>query len=309
MIYSLTVAPAIDYTLDMEGHHLRVNGVNRPESKGLSVGGKGIKVSRMLNNLKIKSLPIIAVGGSNGKMIEDIISKEFTKVKYLPVIGESRIDVLITGSNIDLRFDPPAPKISDKGLANLYSFFEKNIKENDIVVLAGSTGQESKNIYANLIKKYLLPKKAYTFLDTSGEALALGIKEKPFFIKPNEEELADLLHKELTCDEDIIVAGQELRKQGPQSVLVTMGNRGAYYFAKDDSIYHCTTAVGKQISAVGAGDSSIAGFIKGLTEGKNIETCLTYSMAAGSATAFSKLLGSYSLFKSLVPKIKVTKIK
>ena len=110
-------------------------------------------------------------------------------------------------------------------------------------------------------------------------------------------------------DEDIIVAGQELRKQGPQSILVTMGNRGAYYFAQDNSIYHCTTAVGKQISAVGAGDSSIAGFIKGLTEGKDIETCLTYSMAAGSATAFSKLLGSYSLFKSLVPKIKVTRIK
>lgn len=309
MIYSLTLAPAIDYTLDMEGHHLRVNGVNRPESKGLSVGGKGIKVSRMLNNLKIKSLPIIAVGGSNGKMIVDIVNKEFEKVKYLPVIGESRIDVLITGPSIDLRFDPPAPKISSKGLDILYSFLDKNIKENDIVVLAGSTGQEEKSIYAKIIKKYINPKKAYSFLDTSGDALALGIKEKPFFIKPNEEELSDLIGKELNSEEDIIQAGIELKKLGPQSVLVTMGNRGAFYFAKDNSIYHCSTAVGKQISAVGAGDSSIAGFIKGLTEGKDIETCLTYSMAAGSATAFSKLLGSYSLFKSLVPKIKITKIK
>ena len=309
MIYSLTVAPAIDYTLDMENHHLRVNGVNRPISKGLSVGGKGIKVSRMLNNLKIKSLPIIAVGGKNGKMIMDIMSKEFSKVKYIPVIGESRIDVLISGPNIDLRFDPPAPKISDKGLDSLFSFFENNIKEGDIVVLAGSIGQEEKDIYAKIIKNYLAPKNVFTFLDTSGDALALGIKEKPFFIKPNEEELSDLIQKEITSEEDIITAGLELKKHGPQSILVTMGNRGAYYFSKDNHIYQCSTAVGKQVSAVGAGDSSIAGFIKGLTEGKSIEECLTYSMAAGSATAFSKLLGSYSLFKSLVPQIRVTKIK
>ena len=309
MIYSLTLAPAIDYTLDMEGHHLRLNGVNRPTSKGLSVGGKGIKVSRMLSNLKIKSVPIIAVGGKNGKMIIDIMSKEFEKVKYLPVVGDSRIDVLITGPQIDLRFDPPAPKISDNGLNSLYSFFDKNIKEGDIVVLAGSIGQEEKDIYAKLIKNYLAPKNVYTFLDTSGDALALGIKEKPFFIKPNEEELSDLINKEVTSEEDIVSAGMELKKHGPQSILVTMGNRGAYYFSKDNHIYHCSTAVGKQISAVGAGDSSIAGFIKGLTEGKSIEECLAYSMAAGSATAFSKLLGSYSLFKSLLPQIHITKIK
>ena len=309
MIYSLTIAPAIDYTLDMENNTIKIRGVNRPVSKGLSVGGKGIMVSRMLNILKITSTPIIAVGGKNGQMIKDIMSNEFSKVKYLPTLGESRIDVLITGPHTDLRFDPVAPKISDKGLEMLCDFLDKNIKEGDIIVLAGSVGQETKDIYAFLMKKYLNPKKAYVFLDTVDEALLLALKEKPFFIKPNEEELSDLVHKELRGEKDIIDAGLELKKQGPRSVLVTLGNRGAYYFSEDNHIYLCSTAVGKQISPVGAGDSSVAGFIKGLCENKSIEECLTYSMAAGSATAFSKLLGSYNLFKSLQKEIRITKIK
>lgn len=91
--------------------------------------------------------------------------------------------------------------------------------------------------------------------------------------------------------------------------MVTMGKKGAYYFAEDGAIYHCSNAVGRQISAVGAGDSSIAGLIKGLSEGVSIERALQYSMAAGGATAFSEHLGSYELWQELIPQIKVTKVK
>ena len=126
---------------------------------------------------------------------------------------------------------------------------------------------------------------------------------------PNDEELGDLLGKKLTSDEEIIAGGEEFKKKGPRSVMVTLGRRGAYYFSEEGHVYHCSNATGTQISAVGAGDSSIAGFIKGLSEGKSIEETLQYSMAAGGATAFSPHLGSYKLWKSLLPQIKVTKIK
>jgi 1-phosphofructokinase len=58
MIYSLTISPCIDYNLDLEENDIRVGGVNRPVSKGFSLGGKGITVSRMLNNLKVKNIPL-----------------------------------------------------------------------------------------------------------------------------------------------------------------------------------------------------------------------------------------------------------
>ena len=308
MIYSLTVAPAIDYTLDLEDAKLRIDGVNRPKAKGFSVGGKGITVSRMLKNLKVKSIPLVAAGGSNGQIIKDMIEKEF-KAVYLSTKRNSRIDVLITGPDTDLRFDPAAPKISDKGLEKMYAYLNKHLKEGDIVILAGSLGQEDKHLYAKIIDEICNPKKALVILDTVNEALTNALASKPFMIKPNDEELGDILGKEMKTEEDILKGGEELKKRGPRSVMVTMGRKGAYYFAEDGHVYHCSNAVGKQISAVGAGDSSIAGFIKGLAEGKSIEETLKFAMAAGGATAFSEYLGSYKLWKSLIPQIKVTKIK
>lgn len=309
MIYSLTVAPSIDYTLDLNGKELRVDGINRPLAKGFSIGGKGITVSRMLKNLKINSIPFIATGGENGETIKHMALKEFDKIIFLPTESNSRIDVLITGPDTDLRFDPAAPKIKESGLKKLFDYFKKHLTKDDIVIMAGSLGQEDKHLYQKIMDECINPSGAKTILDTVDEALINALSSKPFMIKPNNEELGDLLGKKLNNDDEILAGGLELIKKGPQTVMVTLGKRGAYYFAQDGSIYHCSNATGKQISAVGAGDSSIAGFIKGLQEGKSIEETLQFSMAAGGATAFSEHLGSYKLWKSLIPQIKVTKIK
>lgn len=309
MIYSLTIAPAIDYSLSMGDKPIKTDGVNRPRNDGFSLGGKGITVSKMLKNLKIDSVPLIAVGGSVGEDIKAFVDKDFKKAVYLPTEGTSRIDVVITGSIHDLRFDPSAPKIKESGLQKMFDFFKKNLKKDDIVILSGSLGQEKQDLYQVIMRDYINPVGAITILDTVGEALTNALSERPFMIKPNEEELADLTGREIKNDSDIIAGGEELKAKGPTSVLVTLGKRGAYYFAEDGHVYHCSNAHGTQISAVGAGDSSIAGFIKGLAENSTIEQRLQYSMAAGGATAFSEHLGSYQLWKSLLPQIKVGLVK
>ena len=308
MIYTLSIAPSIDYTLDLQDKELRVGGVNRPLSKGFSIGGKGITVSRMLSNLKIKSTPIVAVGGENGKTIQKMIDKEFDHAIYLDTETDSRIDVMITGPSQDIRFDPAAPKIKDSELKKMFDFFKNDLKDGDILVLAGSLGQEDKKLYGQIIKECVSNKNIKVIVDSVDDALKNALSYHPFMIKPNQEELGDLSGKALTTKEDIINAALELKKHGPKSILVTLGKDGAYYFAENNSIYACNCATGTQISAVGAGDSSIAGFIKGLEENKSIEECLIYSMASGGATAFSEYLGSYSLFEELQKQIKVTKI-
>ncbi len=309
MIYSLTVAPAIDYSLSMGDQPVKIDGVNRPRNDGFSLGGKGITVSMMLKNLKIESIPLIAVGGKVGNDIKELVNQHFDQAVYLPTQGDSRIDVVITGSIHDLRFDPSAPKISNEGLEQMFTFFKNNLKKDDIVILSGSLGQESKDLYQVLMRDYINPVGALTILDTIGECLTNALTEHPFLIKPNEEELAELVGREIKNDEDIIISGEEMKLKGPKTVLVTLGKRGAYYFAENGHIYHCSNAHGTQVSAVGAGDSSIAGFIKGLAEGKTIEERLMYSMAAGGATAFSEHLGSYELWESLLPQIKVDLVK
>ncbi|MBQ8141790.1 MAG: hexose kinase [Bacilli bacterium] len=309
MIYSLTIAPALDYSLSMGDKPIKTDGVNRPRNDGFSIGGKGITVSMMLKNLKMDSTPIVALGGSVGNDLKNMIEEIFDNTIYLDTIGNSRIDVLITGSIHDLRFDPAAPKIADEGLEYLFKYFKEHLKKEDIVVLSGSLGQEKKDLYKEIIHECINPVGAKVILDTVGEGLTCALEEHPFMIKPNDEELGDLIGKEMNTDLDILAGGEELKKMGPQTVLVTMGKKGAYYFAEDGHIYRCSNAKGTQISAVGAGDSSIAGFIKGLAEGVSIEERLQFSMAAGGATAFSEHLGSYELWESLLPQIKVELVK
>ncbi len=309
MIYSLTIAPCIDYNLDLEGKPLRVGGTNRPRADGFSLGGKGITVSRMLRNLKVKNIPIVAVGGDMGRQIRDIIDKEFDHRLYLKTEGNSRLNVMITGPDEDTRFNPSAPKVTQIGLDKMFNYFKKNLKKDDIVILSGSLGQEDDSLYAKIIEEYCNPVGAYVFLDSTGASLDLALKTHPFMIKPNDEELGDLVGKTITNDEELFQAAEELKAKGPRSVMVTMGRRGAYYFAEDGHVYHCSNAQGVQVSAVGAGDSSIAGFIKGLAEKKSMIDTLKYSMAAGGATAFSEHLGSHKLWRSLVPQIKVTVVK
>lgn len=309
MIYSLTIAPAMDYSLDLGTKELKVGCTNRLRCEGFSLGGKGITVARMLNNLRVENVPIIAVGGNIGQQMKDLIDKEYEKPVYLATEGNSRMNVMITGEHEDTRFNVEAPKVKESGLNKMFKFFKSHLKKGDIVILSGSLGQESDDLYAKIIDEYCNPVGAIAILDTTGTSLTKALPYHPFMIKPNDEELAELIGKPMDSDEAILEGGEELKKMGPVSVLVTRGRKGAYYFAEDGHVYHCSNAEGKQISAVGAGDSSISGFIKGLAEGVSIEKRLQYSMAAGGATAFSEHLGSYKLWKSLVPQIKVTKVR
>lgn len=308
MIYSLTIAPALDYMLDIGDKAIRIGHTNRPENMGVSIGGKGITVSRMLNNLKVTNIPILALGGSVGKTIFKLVQNEFDQALILETEEVSRIDVIISGTSKDTRFNPPAPKIHQEGLKKLYAFLDKNLKGDDILVLAGSTGSEDEHIYSEIMERYS-HLGAKIFLDTTGNAMKYALSKRPYLIKPNDDELDHIVNRELNSVEEIIEAAFEVMKDGCQNIMVTMGKDGAIFCGSDGAVYRAVSPQGIQVSAVGAGDSSIAGFIKGLVEGCDIETTIKYSMAAGTATAFSESLGTYMLWKKIVPEINITRLK
>lgn len=307
MIYTLTIAPSLDYILDNEDKVIRIGHTNRPKNIGVFIGGKGITVARMLNNLKIENIPILALGGEVGKSIFRLVQKEFDEALIIETEKNSRIDVIIQGNGKDTRFNPKAPKIMENELLKLFNFLDKNLKENDILIMAGSTGSEKECIYSDILSRYS-SRGAKIILDTTGEAMTLALKSHPFLIKPNEDELSMLLNRELNSLDDIIKAAISVLDMGCLNILVTRGKDGAIFVNTKREIYKCSNPIGKQISAVGAGDSSIAGFVKGIYENKDTMTVLKYSMAAGASTAFSSTLGTYESWKKLLPQIEVVRI-
>lgn len=310
MVYTLTVAPCIDYRLDLNGKPLAIGEVNRPIGWEKRIGGKGISVGSMLINLHVENIPIVAVGGPIGNEIKRIVEETYPPKTaiYLETEAESRMNIIIL-ADTDTRLDPKAPKVKDSELEKLREYFRKNLKKEDVLVLSGSLGQEKESLYADLMKE-VSPIGCTVIVDSVGKALEDTFPYHPLFIKPNDQELGDLIGHKVTTDDEIIAGGLELLEKGPQNVVVSMGGRGSFFFASDKSVYSISAAKGyKFINPVGTGDSSIAGFIKGLVEGQDLITCMKWMAAAGGATAFSNGFGKLDLFEELVPQIKVEKIR
>ena len=146
-------------------------------------------------------------------------------------------------------------------------------------------------------------------LDTDGDALKVGIDGHPNIIKPNIHELGRLRGMELKEMDGIIKAAKSIREQGVQIVLISMGAEGTLLVSEKEG-YVASPPEVKVQNTIGAGDSAVAGFIYGLTQGKELKEALTFAVAAGTATTLKPgtALCQKDIFLELIPKIKLTAI-
>lgn len=86
-----------------------------------------------------------------------------------------------------------------------------------------------------------------------------GLKAKPTMIKPNQEELEDLLGVEIKNREDLILAGKKLVSQGIPYVVISLGAKGALMIC-EDRIYHGKPPELDAVNPVGCGDSMVGAF-------------------------------------------------
>ena len=125
-------------------------------------------------------------------------------------------------------------------------------------------------------------------VDTSGDALANIITKKPFMVKPNNEELAALMGKEVETDEQVKEALLYLEEKGVEVPFLSLGKDGAAVKI-DGKFLKFTPPTVKVVNTVGSGDSVIAGISAGLDMGKDLIDSIKLGVAAGTAnTQFEK---------------------
>lgn len=301
MIYTLTLNPAIDYLVfvdDFESGRL-----NRSKKEYKFAGGKGINVSRVLKNIGLKSKAFGFIGGFSGDYLESLLKKEDIESDFVRVNGDTRINIKLK-SNKETEINANAPEIKENDIDLLLQKID-GLKEDDILILAGNIPSTMpKNIYEIILKK--LDKKGIkAVVDTTKESLLCTLKYKPFLIKPNIVELEELFDVKIKTKEEIIKYSKELLKKGAKNIIVSMGKDGAL-FVNENNIYKADAPKGKLINSVGAGDSMVAGFIYKYIETKDLLESFKYSVASGSATAFSKDLANKKdindLFKDMTVK-------
>ncbi|MCB2295974.1 1-phosphofructokinase, partial [Clostridium algoriphilum] len=283
MIYTVTFNPAIDYVINVDD--FKTGLINRVVSEEKFAGGKGINVSRVLNNVGIKSKALGFVGGFTGKFIIDSLESQGVETDFIEINGDTRINVKLK-SKEETEINGAGPVIKDEDLNKLFKTIE-GLTSNDYLVLSGNVQKSvPRDIYARLQKK-CASNNVKVVVDTTGDALVATLANKPFLIKPNNHELGEIFNKELTDTDEIIEYAKKLIVMGAQNVIISMAERGALLIC-ESGVYHATPAKGKVQNSVGAGDSVIAGFLAKYSESKDLIEAFRWGATSGSATAFSK---------------------
>lgn len=282
MVETVTLNPALDRTLWVES--IRPDDSNRIVRENRYSGGKGIDVSRVLTTLGIENRALGFVGGFTGDELEGRLLNEGIACDFVRIAGETRTNIVINDQTAgkQLIFNAEGPEIQPYELIHLMRKVE-HLKQPDIVVISGSLPRKvNPEIYRRIID-IARDKGARVVLDTDGEALKVGIRACPEIIKPNIHELERLVDRSLETIGQILQAARMVRQRGIETVLVSMGPRGMIRVGRDE-VFRATPPEVEIVNTIGAGDSSVAGYVFGLVSGLEPQKALACAVAAGAAT-------------------------
>jgi 1-phosphofructokinase len=301
MIYTLTLNPALDHIVRLD--HLDIGETNRMSEELIKAGGKGINVSKLLKNLGEDSIILGYVGGFTGDELErKLVEDEKLKTDLIHVKkGFTRINVKIK-ADLETEINGPGLDISQKEVDELFNKLN-NIKDGDYLFLSGSIPHALDQDFYKKIMESLKDKDVKIIVDTSGHALKETLDLRPYLIKPNLRELEGIFDIRIKDRKNLSTYSKKLQAMGARNIIVSLGKDGAYMVDEDGKEYFSKAPQGKLIDSVGAGDSMVAGFVYGKDKGLSYEEAFKFSVASGSATAFSENLGKkeeiYGLYEKM----------
>lgn len=283
MIYTVTLNPAIDKTVVIPD--FTTGSVNRIQSLRIDAGGKGINVTKCLQNLGTESIAAALLGGSSGGKIGEMLASQSIRTLTVAVPGETRTNLKIIDpaghSNTDI--NEPGPAVDPGILEALKTRIGEAVRPGDAVILSGSLPKGADVTTYQHWCEYFQSLGALVYLDADGEAMKAGIQAKPYLIKPNDEELARLLGTPMQSQEDLLQAGMRLVESGIAEVVISLGSRGALFLNRDG--IHLAQALTVPVrSTVGAGDSMVAAMAYSKEQNLPREEQIRLAVAMGAAS-------------------------
>lgn len=282
-VITLTVNPVIDKSVSVAG--IRPNSKLRCTSPTYHPGGGGVNVSRALKKLGHDSLCIYLAGGSPGEHLKQLLDKENIEQLAVPINGWTRDNLAVfdTMTKQQYRFVIPGPFVEKKEWEILLNQLEQTLAEDDYLVASGKLSPGIPDDFYAQVASIVQKKHARFILDTSGEALIQASKSHIYLMKPNLGELSTLCGIESISVVDLeSIAKNFLDSHDCEILVVSLGAKGALLATKHNMEYIPAPAV-LQKTAIGAGDSMVAGMIASLLEGKTLSDMVKYGVACGAA--------------------------
>lgn len=279
MILTVTPNPSLDRTYEVPG--LDRGEVVRASGERMDPGGKGVNVSRAVAAAGAPTLAVLPLGGAPGALVAELLDGQGIKVAPVPVEGHTRSNIALAEADGTLtKINAPGPELSAAEAELLLGVVGERSAGADWIACCGSLprGLEP-SWYAELVARAHAAG-ARIALDTSGPALLAALRERPDVVKPNAEELAEAVGRPLATVGDAVKAAEELRELGAVTVLASLGADGQI-LVDASGAWFASAPVDAVRSNVGAGDSSLAGFLIAGGEGpKALASAVAHGAAA-----------------------------
>ncbi|MEH1017570.1 1-phosphofructokinase [Micromonospora sp. CPCC 206060] len=295
MIVTVTLNPSLDRAVEVDS--LTRGEVIRATTAHLDPGGKGVNVSRALLANGVPSVAVLPSGGDEGNQLIRLLKAEGVEVLAVPISGRTRSNITLAEPDGTVtKVNEPGPSLFRAELDEVTDRVLTRAGDADWVVLCGSVPPGlPADAYAQLCRK-LRAVGVRVAVDTSGPALREAALAGATLLKPNRDELAEVVGTSLANLGDVVDAAQRLRVWGAGTVVVSLGADGAV-LVDADGVVTGTCPVIRPRSTVGAGDALLAGF---LAAGARGAAALAEGLAWGAAAVSlpgSRMPGPADLFR------------
>lgn len=309
MILTVTLNTSIDKLYLMTG--IQPETVMRVKEVHNTAGGKGLNVSRIAGKLGEEVAATGFVGGFNGRYLESLVDTPLVRCAFTHVEAETRSCIncwdLSDGKSTEY-LEPGAP-VTAEDVSRFLADFDRELTGADVVTISGSIPAGApEEIYCDLIRRCRqagIP----VLVDTSGSRLISAVKEQPSFIKPNEDEIAQLTGRSFSGREEAVRALMDLHEGGIPYVVLSLGAEGAL-LACDKGVFHGRPPRITPRNTVGCGDSMVAGFAVGFARHLSMAETFRMALAVSAASALSLFTGHFESadYERLYPEVSIDKV-
>ncbi|AXQ79297.1 tagatose-6-phosphate kinase [Streptococcus chenjunshii] len=295
MVLTVTMNPAVDISYSLTEFVLDT--VNRADDVTKTPGGKGLNVTRILSELGEDVMATGLIGGKPGLFLQEKLTQADIHHHFFPIQGETRNCIAILHEGLQTEILESGPVIKSGEAESFLQHFNRLCRPFDVITISGSLPEGIDSDYYVKLVRLVNGYQKKAVLDCSGAALTEVLKsaDKPYVIKPNLEELSQLVSQPVTAD------SQVLKKllchpifEGISWVIVSLGSSGA--FAKHGhTFYRVKIPKIEAVNPVGSGDATVAGIASALLHGLSDAELLKRANVLGMLNAQEKVTGHVNL--------------
>jgi 1-phosphofructokinase family hexose kinase len=283
LIVTLTINPAIDRIFSVD--RLAFEDRSYINSIRESAGGRGINSSRVIQSFGGDTRAVLISGGDSGKRLEELLGGCGFPTTTVPIRNDIRTNLTITDRHgLTVNLNETGPELSKPEVTSVERAVRDAMEKASWLLMCGSLPPGVPASFYGKLITMALRRNVKTLLHADREALRLGIEQRPTLATPNQQEAERLLGRTLLTRSQFLEAATQIRAMGAESVVLSLGSRGAIG-AYADGLLEAVPPRVEAVSPIGAGDALTAAYTWACTRRKNHAEALRWGVAAGTASA------------------------